>query len=312
MQLALRQARLGPWPHVMIPLHFDALASLLRDRLRHPLPGTTAHVIMAPRPRAGWQPAFTPPDARLAGALVLLYPHSEGGRTTIALTVRAAGLVRHSGQVSLPGGAVDDGETALEAALREADEEIGVSPQDVELVGALSPLHIPVSGFVLQPVVGIARERPVFRLAPHEVARVLEVPLDTLADSSVTHLRTRVHEGREYEVPYFAVEGEQVWGATAMVLGELLSVLGAPPAMPAASIPEAGASPESREEFDADPLQPREPRDREEAPGPCPRCGHAPRLFTPNARRRPYDPAGAYEPAWQCTACGDTEFLRKD
>jgi 8-oxo-dGTP pyrophosphatase MutT (NUDIX family) len=296
----------------MIPVTFADLALLLRDRLRHPLPGSSAHAIMAPRPRRGWQPDVVPPDARLAGALLLLYPGPADGRVTMALTVRAAGLARHSGQVSLPGGAVDLGESAVEAALREADEEIGVPPAVVELLGELSPLHIPVSGFVLQPIVGIARARPVFRLAEHEVARVLEVPLDTLADASLTRLQTRMHQGREYEVPYFEVEGEQVWGANAMVLGELLAVLGVPPAMPSAPPAEEASPAATSEQFDADPLEPRPARRHERAPEPCPRCGHAPRLFTPNARRHPYEPAGAYEPAWQCTACGHTEFVAEE
>jgi 8-oxo-dGTP pyrophosphatase MutT (NUDIX family) len=292
----------------MIPASLAELALLLRDRLRHPLPGATAHVIMAPRPRRGWQPAVVPADARLAGALMLLYPDDDE-RVRLALTVRAAGLAQHSGQVSLPGGAVDVGETSAEAALREADEEIGVTSSSVELLGELSPLHIPVSGFVLQPFVGLTRARPVFRLAEHEVARVLEVPLTTLADASLTRTQTRMHEGREYEVPYFEVEGEQVWGATAMVLGELLTVLGAPPAMPLAPAAQA-AVPAEPEPYDADPLQPRPGRRHEHAPTPCPRCGHWPRLFTPNARRRPDDPSSAYEPAWQCTACGHTQFIR--
>jgi 8-oxo-dGTP pyrophosphatase MutT (NUDIX family) len=294
----------------MIPGSLDALARLLRDRLRPPLPGAAAQVIMAPKPRRGWQPDVVPPGVRLAGALILLYPHPDG-RVRLALTVRAAGLVRHSGQVSLPGGAVDVGETALEAALREADEEIGVPPRAVEVLGELTPLHIPVSGFVLQPVVGLAAGRPDFRLAEHEVARVLEVPLEALTDASVTRLQTRLHEGREYEVPYFDVEGEQVWGATAMVLGELLAVLGVPPAMPRADAGRDAAT-TARESFDADPLQPRPPRRHDHPPGPCARCGHAPLLFTPNARRRPYDPSGAYEAAWQCTRCGATQFLASD
>jgi 8-oxo-dGTP pyrophosphatase MutT (NUDIX family) len=154
---------------------------------------------------------------------VLVYPLED--EPAIALTVRSTRLLHHSGQVSLPGGAVEPGESLEDAALREVHEEIGVPPGAVRVLGRLSPLHIPVSGFVLHPVVGVAEVRPPFAPDPHEVARVLEVPIRTLLDDSVRRLRSRQHEGTDYEIPYFAVCGEQVWGATSMVLAEFLALL---------------------------------------------------------------------------------------
>ena len=202
----------------------DAVTQHLRHRLAEALPGLEAHLVMSPRPRAGWQPAHVPEGSRAAAALLLLYPH--GGEVHLLLTVRASSLPHHSGQVSLPGGAVEAGEGVEAAALREAAEEVGLDPGGVEVVGQLSPLHIPVSGFVLNPVVAVSRERPATRPAAHEVARIVEVPLTHLADPLALRLRLRMHDGRAYEVPYFAVDGEQLWGATAMVVGELLWVLG--------------------------------------------------------------------------------------
>lgn len=202
---------------------YHALVRRLAARLARPLPGVPAQGLMAPRPRRGWDPERTPDDARPAAALVLVYPRN--GAAHLVLTVRASDLPTHAGQVSLPGGGVDAGETLEQAALREAWEEVGVDPAAVTIIGALTPLHIPVSGFLLHPLVGITPATPVF--APHvrEVARVAEVPLRVLADPGTRALTHWRYEERDYEVPYFDVDGLQVWGATAMVLGEFLAVL---------------------------------------------------------------------------------------
>ena len=202
----------------------DDIVARLAARLSEPLPGTDAQLLMAPRPRTGWRPQSLPEDARAAAALILLYPVDD--EATLPLIVRSTHLARHSGQVSLPGGAVEPGEAVAAAALREAHEEIGVDPAMVRVLGELTPLHIPVSGFLLHPVVGVCDTRPVFRPDDHEVARIVEVPLARLASRECVRLRIRTHEGRDYEVPYFALEGEQVWGATAMVLSELLVAAG--------------------------------------------------------------------------------------
>jgi 8-oxo-dGTP pyrophosphatase MutT (NUDIX family) len=182
---------------------------------------------MAPVPRVGWRPAEVPEDARPAAALLLLYPGD--GAAALALTVRASHLPQHAGQVCLPGGANEPGESIEATALREAAEEVGLDAAAVMLLGRLTPLHIPVSGFVLHPVVALTEAQPHFAPAPYEVARVLHVPLPVLADPRAVRMRVRRHEGRDYEVPYFLLDGEVVWGATAMVLAEFLAILGHAP-----------------------------------------------------------------------------------
>src|ERR671912_87563 len=194
----------------------------LRARLRGTLPGVEAQLRFAPNPaRSGWMAGHFPPDARPAAALLLLYPAAEGG-AALPLTVRASGLARHAGQISLPGGAVDQGETLAEAALREASEEIGVDPSRVRVLGELTPVHVIVSGFTLHPVVGVTDVRPAFQAAPGEVDEILEVSLDDLRDASRIRVGTRIREGVAVEYPYFDLLGHQVWGATAMVLGEFI------------------------------------------------------------------------------------------
>jgi 8-oxo-dGTP pyrophosphatase MutT (NUDIX family) len=182
---------------------------------------------MAPEPRVGWDPLTFPEGARDGAALLLIYPHDD--TVHIALTVRGSGLRNHTGQVSLPGGRVDEGETIETAALREANEEIGLDPSTVELLGRLTPLHIPVSGFLLHPVVGFTTMRPAFQRAEWEVARIIEAPVRVLSDPAVIkrEVRTRVVKGQSIDVnvPYYDIDGEKVWGATAMVLAEFCAIL---------------------------------------------------------------------------------------
>ena len=202
----------------------EMLERLLRDRLAGTLPGLDAQLRFMPTPpRSGWKPGEFPSDARLAAGLLLLYPGEQG--PSVPLTVRASSLRRHAGQVSLPGGATDPGETLPQAALREAHEEIGVDPARVRILGELTPVHVLVSGFTLQPIVGITEGRPSFALAAHEVEEVIEVSVDDLQDASTIRQGTRTREGLAIEYPYFDLMGHQVWGATAMILGEFICLL---------------------------------------------------------------------------------------
>ena len=203
----------------------------LRRRLAAPLPGLDAQMRMAPRGRLPWDGQGT---LRPAAALLLLYraagtaDEREPHVWHVPLTIRGASLRHHTGQVSLPGGRLDPGETIEEAALREAQEEVGVAAADVELLGRLSPLAIPVSGHLLHPVVGVTRARPVFQLCEGEVDRLLEVPLTQLHDAATLRWEERMRERGPrlpMQVPYFDVDGFHVWGATAMVLAELLVLL---------------------------------------------------------------------------------------
>ena len=203
------------------------IEALLRRRLAGTLPGLEAQLRFAPVPRhPGWRPGHLPDDARIAAALLLIYPHGDG--VAIPLTVRASGLARHAGQISLPGGATDPGETLAAAALREASEEIAVDPASVRVLGELTPIHVLVSGFTLHPVVGVTDRRPEFFAAPGEVEEVLEVSLEDLRDASRIRTGSRIREGVAIEYPYFDLAGHQVWGATAMVLGEFICLLDEP------------------------------------------------------------------------------------
>jgi 8-oxo-dGTP pyrophosphatase MutT (NUDIX family) len=206
-----------------------AIEQALQKRLAGTLPGIEAQMRFAPFPvTPKWRAGHYPADARLAAALLLLYPGACGA--AVALTVRARGLTRHAGQISLPGGACDPGETLVQAALREASEEIGVDAGRVHILGELTPVHVLVSGFTLHPIVGVSHDRQAFRAAPGEVEEILEVSLDDLRDASRIRHGTRIREGIAVEYPYFDLHGHQVWGATAMVLGEFICLLDDEPA----------------------------------------------------------------------------------
>jgi 8-oxo-dGTP pyrophosphatase MutT (NUDIX family) len=192
----------------------------LRVRLTGTLPGLDAQRRFAPFPAQAGGPHA---GARTAAALLLLYPGDAG--ISVPLTVRASTLARHAGQISLPGGATNPGETLVEAALREASEEIGLDPTGVRILGELTPVQVLVSGFTLHPVVGVADRRPPFRASPGEVAEILEVRLEHLRDASRIRTGTRLREGVAVEYPYFDLSGHHVWGATAMVLGEFICLL---------------------------------------------------------------------------------------
>jgi len=205
-------------------MRFTDAVVRLEHQLKHPLPGVAAQTLLAPRFRRDWPPGFDPEQIRIAACLLLLVPIDD--RAHIVLTVRADHLGRHGGQVSLPGGVVEAGETFEHAALREAHEEIALEPASVRIIGTLTPIEIPVSGFRLHPAIGVSDAHPLLVPADGEVARILEIPVDDLLRPGSVEPIAIAREGTELIAPAFAAGGAQIWGATAMVLAEFLTLLG--------------------------------------------------------------------------------------
>jgi 8-oxo-dGTP pyrophosphatase MutT (NUDIX family) len=214
-------------------MRFNDVVAQLEQGLMRELPGSAAQAHLAPVPRRQWPEGFDSTRIRDAAGLLLVFPrtinaeHAMYSDTAhILLTVRADTLGRHGGQVSLPGGVIDPGETFEQAALREAHEEVGLAQDQVRVLGALTPLDIPVSGFRLHPIVGASETRPRLTPAHGEVARILEIDVDELlAPDCVVHT-PRERDGITLTIPGFHLHGVEIWGATAMVLAEFLSLLG--------------------------------------------------------------------------------------
>jgi 8-oxo-dGTP pyrophosphatase MutT (NUDIX family) len=202
----------------------SALETFLRARLTEALPGASAQWLFAPSPtRKGWRPDDQPATAREAAALILLYPGEQG--VSFPLTVRHDDLPHHPGQISLPGGGLDPGEDPATGALREAHEELGVDPRDVRIIGALSPLWVIVSNFLVRPFIGVADHRPAFQPSPREVSQLIETPVAWVRDTSRVGVDQRARDGIFIKYPYFDFNGHHVWGATGMVLAEFRAVL---------------------------------------------------------------------------------------
>jgi 8-oxo-dGTP pyrophosphatase MutT (NUDIX family) len=165
-------------------------------------------------------PDHHPPKGdRLAGVLV---PVLAGG--SVVLTKRSEALSRHAGEISFPGGIRHDEDvTVAEAALRETEEELGIPPRAVDVLGALPPVHTFVSGILIVPFVGVLEDRPAFRPSAAEIAEVLEYPLEDLA-SAETDVEW-VRDGGVYRGYAYDMGDHTIWGATARILHSFLEIV---------------------------------------------------------------------------------------
>lgn len=177
---------------------------------------------MVPQPR-GIRLPDVQKSTRQGGVLVLLYKKNE--LTHLVLTKRRADLNSHAGQISFPGGKREVGESLEMTALREAEEELNVKPETLESLGRLACLYIPPSDYEVYPFVAWHDGPPHFTPAIDEVAEIIEVPLTLLLDRSNYREEMWEIRGFQVHVPFFQVFEHQVWGATAMMLSELVERL---------------------------------------------------------------------------------------
>lgn len=199
------------------------LPERLANRLKAPLPGPMEGTRFAALGRPGPSAAEIPPDAKPAAVLALLYPIED--RWHVPFTLRPQHLPDHAGQVCFPGGAVEPGESLRQAAIREFHEEVGAEEVTPQIIGSLSPIYVHVSNFRVDPFVAVCDQRPNFVPNPHEVDEILEVPLDHLLTPANLGSHKRGEPGRTYDAPHFCWQAHRIWGATCLILGELVTVI---------------------------------------------------------------------------------------
>ncbi|MBP6333908.1 MAG: CoA pyrophosphatase [Bacteroidia bacterium] len=204
----------------------NELGRTLKHRLGLPLPGQEAQFRMANVERQLNLARYKiPADAKSSSVLILLY--EDDGRIKIPLILRPENSGIHSGQVSLPGGKVEPGDANLiHTALRETEEEIGVPSSSIEMIGKLTQLYIPPSNFLVHPHLGILVSHADFIPDKTEVAKIIPLDIEELMDEEkVKEKDIKLSNGQTIRTPYYMIEGETVWGATAMILSELKSLL---------------------------------------------------------------------------------------
>jgi 8-oxo-dGTP pyrophosphatase MutT (NUDIX family) len=197
----------------------------LKTEIELGLPGTQVQWEMASSDRMIKNfPRSPGKDARLAAVLILLYPHKSSVYTVLMQRPDYNGA--HSGQISFPGGKYEQSdENIIQTAIREAFEETGVDPSKISVIGTLTPLFIPISNMIVTPVAGWIDSRPVFRRQAEEVVFLFDADLKVLLDPAIVKTKPFEVKGESIEVKYFDYEGNIIWGATAMILHELLIIV---------------------------------------------------------------------------------------
>jgi 8-oxo-dGTP pyrophosphatase MutT (NUDIX family) len=199
-------------------------ADKLKKEILKGLPGTDVQWQMASSDRMIRNFPVSPgKNARIAAVLILLYPDKGSIYTVFMQRPDYDGV--HSGQISFPGGKKEPSdENIIQTAVREAHEETGVDPATISIIGTLTPLFIPISNMIVTPVVGWTNSKPVFNHQPEEVIFLFDADIKKLLDPIIIKTKPFEIRGEMIEVKYFDYEGNVIWGATAMILNEFLTI----------------------------------------------------------------------------------------
>lgn len=200
--------------------NFIQIKEQLRRTLNASLPGEKAHRLMMPEGRGLYPDQKKEP--RMSAVLILLY-ENEGG-IYFPLIKRPIYNGAHSGQMAFPGGKHENKESFEQTALREAQEEVGVNPKDIEVLGQLSDLYIPVTHMMVKPFIAVSQNNPQFKLEPLEVEALHPVKWSDFMNPETKKTEQWDIRGVDVKVPFYLLDDQKVWGATAMILSELESL----------------------------------------------------------------------------------------
>ena len=192
----------------------------LTKKMNGELPGKTAHETMMIKPRYKYIAKKT---SIPAAVLILLFPIKN--KWHFFLTKRTNTVEHHKGQISLPGGMLEKGESHKEAAIRETFEELGVQSEDINIIGPLTPLYIPISNFKIFPFVGWVNSNPKLKIQSKEVSRVFSPSIFSLMDPQTKKVKDSILVGQKVKIPFFNLKNEVVWGATSMIISEFKNIL---------------------------------------------------------------------------------------
>ncbi len=207
-------------------MEFNQAIELLQKGLKRPLPGQAAQRSMSPQPIDPRRFNFdSAENVRRGAVLILIYPQANHAFFPLIKRPRYAGV--HSGQIAFPGGKMEpEDESLVVTAIREASEEVGVSADEVNLIGSISDLFVPASNFLVSPILAYSEKKPDFVPEFREVERIIEAPLSLLLKLETRKQKIlEVGGAMKLDAPYFDIENEVVWGATAMILGEFIQIL---------------------------------------------------------------------------------------
>ncbi|MEX1011649.1 MAG: CoA pyrophosphatase [Balneolaceae bacterium] len=200
--------------------------SWLKQRLKEkPLPGRDAQHRMAPDPMGEGEPdrGGCPEEGACCNGVMVLLIEEVPGHPEVLLTLRAD-TISHAGQISFPGGRMEAGETITETALREMREETGIREDFVDIAGSLTGLLLAYSSNHIQPVIGSLSARPTLKLNPEEVKEAFFTPIQSLFDEKLIRIEPWTLRNLNYRVPYWNIHQVPLWGATAMILSELMEL----------------------------------------------------------------------------------------
>jgi 8-oxo-dGTP pyrophosphatase MutT (NUDIX family) len=206
----------------------DFLKTRVTDKDKHKLPGKNAHLKLVPVvDKIPYRPLKPPDNSKSSSVMIILYANGNGKPEDIKvlLTLRSKSLMNHGGQISFPGGRNENGESFLETALRETQEEIGISPERIKIIGELSSLYVEPSNSVITPFIGYINKLPSFVKNPAEVDEIFFVKLKELVGKDTLKTENWRFQGKNVLVPLWRVHPTTpLWGATAMILNELIEL----------------------------------------------------------------------------------------